>query len=344
MNLLIEYVKFNIFRDEHRVPWVHSQMSAVIDNECRQASCKIRRTSKARDSYKQCSIPNKSQAMNSVLKGFICNLQLCQPKADFDPAINVIFLLWFIDTPNNPTNDDTTARDLAWVAQHPLHVWRHRCEMDSSLPLPWQWIHSRSAVHPQIGFILDSSATSLHTASAKCISQPSNDGMAWYEVQLVFLKVSSWWEWESKSEERRANEPPINCEVVSILKKQAGRPFVIPCASWCEQKCVKIHRAIQVRVKCAKFPIEEALDQKSMRFTQKKAYSVEPKSIWWHSKPLQKLFKNVISFQSAQSASFQVSKKQWEISECEKALWCRVPEKNQCQKPQSAGRRSKVKK
>lgn len=155
-------------------------MSSVIDNKCRQASCKIQRTSKARDSYKQCSIPNKSQAMNSVLKGFICILQLCQLKADFDPAINVIFLLWFIDTPNNPTNDDTTARDLAWVAQHPLHVWRHRCEMDSTPPPPWHWVHSQSAAHPQIGFILDSSATSLHRKREMYLpAQQWWHGMAW---------------------------------------------------------------------------------------------------------------------------------------------------------------------
>lgn len=168
MNLLIEYVKFNIFRDEHRVPWVHSQMSTVIDNECRQASCKIQRTSKARDSYKQCSIPNKNQAMNSVpSNGFICyltNLSTNQPKADFDPAINVIFLLWFIDTPNNPTNDDTTARDLAWVAQHPLHVWRHRCEMDSSLLGPFSICRaSPNWVHPR--FICDLSSPQARNVS-----------------------------------------------------------------------------------------------------------------------------------------------------------------------------------
>lgn len=232
-------------------------MSSVIDNKCRQASCKIQRTSKARDSYKQCSIPNKSQAMNSVLKGFICILQLCQLKADFDPAINVIFLLWFIDTPNNPTNDDTTARDLAWVAQHPLHVWRHRCEMDSSLLGPFSICRaSPNWVHPR--FICD-----LSSPQARNVS-PSPAMMAWNGMKCskFFSKVSSWWEWESKSEERRANEPPINCEVVSILKKQAGRPFVIPCASWCEQKCVKIHRAIQVRVKCANFHSKKPLIRK----------------------------------------------------------------------------------
>lgn len=231
-------------------------MSSVIDNKCRQASCKIQRTSKARDSYKQCSIPNKSQAMNSVLKGFICNLQLCQPKADLDPAINVIFLLWFIDTPNNPSNE---RHHSSWSG------------VSGATPVTCVTSSLRDGFQPP-GSILNLpcipklGSSSIHlrplyfTASAKCISQPSNDGMAWSAAS--FLKVSSWWEWESKSEERRANEPPINCEVVSILKKQAGRPFVIPCASWCEQKCVKIHRAIQVRVKCANFHSKKPLIRK----------------------------------------------------------------------------------
>lgn len=101
----------------------------------------------------------------------------------------------------------------------------------------------------------------LFTASAKCISQPSNDGMAWHEVQQVFFE--SVFLVRVREQERRANEPPITCEVVSILKKQAGRPFVIPCASsWCEQKCVKIHRAIKVRVKCANFHSKKPLIRK----------------------------------------------------------------------------------
>lgn len=299
MNLLIEYVKFNIFRDEHRVPWVHSQMSAVIDNECRQASCKIQRTSKARDSYKQCSIPNKSQAMNSVLKGFICILQLCQLKADFDPAINVIFLLWFIDTPNNPTNDDTTARDLAWVAQHPLHVWRHRCEMDST-----SWVHSQSAVHPQIGFILDSSATSLHRKREMYLPAQQWHGMEWHEVQQVFFE--SVFLVRVREQERRAKGEWTTDQLWSgIHFEEVGRK------AFCDPMCLMVWAEMCENSSCdpsasemCKFPFEEALDQKSMRFTQKKAYSVEPNPIWWHSKPLQKLFKNVISLKCAHSASF----------------------------------------
>lgn len=260
-------------------------------------------------------------------------------KADFDPAINVIFLLWFIDTPNNPTNDDTTARDLAWVAQHPLHVWRHRCEMDSSLLGPFSICRaSPNWVHPR--FICD-----LSTSPQAQNVSPSPAMMAWHGIKCskFFSKVSSWWEWESKSEERRANEPPINCEVVSILKKQAGRPFVIPCASWCEQKCVKIHRAIQVRVKCANFHSKKPLIRKVCDSRKKRPIQLSQNPFHGtlsHFKSCSRMWFPLNALKALHSKSAKSNEKLVNVKRPFGAAFL----KNQCQKPQSAGRRSKVKK
>lgn len=240
-----------------------------------------------------------------TINGFICyltNLSTNQPtKADFDPAINVIFLLWFIDTPNNPPNDDTTARDLAWVAQHPLHVWRHRCEMDSSLLGPFSICRaSPNWVHPR--FICDLS-TSPQARNVSPSPAMAWHGMAWSAASFFFESVFLV---RVREQERRAKGEWTTDQLWSgIHFEEAGRK------AFCDPMCLMVWAEMCENSSCdpsasemCKFPFEEALDQKSMRFTQKKAYSVEPNPIWWHSKPLQKLFKNVISFQSAQSASF----------------------------------------
>lgn len=145
----------------------------------------------------------------------------------------------------------------------------------------------------------------LFTASAKCISQPSNDGMEWHEVQQVFFE--SVFLVRVREQERRAKGEWTTDQLWSgIHFEEVGRK------AFCDPMClIMVWAEMCENSSCdpsasemCKFPFEEALDQKSMRFTQKKAYSVEPKSISWHSKPLQKLFKNVISLKCAQSASF----------------------------------------
>lgn len=244
--------------------------SNVISNwyQVPSSKLKMQRTSKARDSYKQCSIPNKSQAMNSVLKGFICNLQICQPKADFDPAINVIFLLWFIDTPNNPTNDDTTARDLAWVAQPVTCVTSSlRDGFQPATPLamdPFSICRtSPNWVHPR--FICDLSS---HRKREMYLPAQQWRGMAWHEVQQVFWKKCL----PGESERARAKGEWTTDQLWSgIHFEEAGRK------AFCDPMCLMVWAEMCENSSCdpsasemCKIPFEEALDQKNMRFTHKK--------------------------------------------------------------------------
>lgn len=245
MNLLKKYVKLQIFRDEHRFPWVHSQIA--ISHWYPVSSNKSLRTSKARDSNKQMFNHTKARRWtphsmdSSATQNFVNSNEWwfwSSNKRHFSPVIHR-----YSEQPND------TARDLDW--RNPLHVWRHRCEMDSTTPFNGSIL---KLPHPQIGFILDSSATSPNQAQHVSPSK-------WHEVQqLQVLKVSSWWEW---ARARAKGQWTTDQLWSGVHFEEAGqRPFVIPCASWCEQKCESSSCDC-----CAsemwKFPFEEALDKKN---------------------------------------------------------------------------------
>lgn len=65
---------------------------------------------------------------------------------------------------------------------------RYMCDVIAARWIPASWVHSQSAVHPQIGFILDSSATSLHRKREMYLPAQQWHGMAWHEVQQVFFE------------------------------------------------------------------------------------------------------------------------------------------------------------
>lgn len=52
--------------------------------------------------------------------------------------------------------------------------------------------------------------------------------MAWHGMKCSKFFFESVFLVRVREQERRANEPPINCEVVSILKKQAQQAFCDP--------------------------------------------------------------------------------------------------------------------
>lgn len=89
---------------------------------------------------------------------------------------------------------------------------------------------------------------------------------------------------------------------------------------------VKVHRAIHVRVKCENFHSKKPLMRKICD-SRKKAYPIEPKSIPWQIEPLSKVFSVWKFLKMRSKRSVPSQQKRLKISECEKALWCRVPGK-----------------